>query len=115
MSSKYVISVNNHRWGSVNNEEATVEITGIEGHATYGFFSSTLMAFFLDQAPFCWTTDYPCFGLRVTLPIGFGARVVLWCAILLASLHMVILGSWDHNLVLHLAFLPIGVYSVLRV
>ena len=31
----------------------------------------------LDQGPFCGATDCPCFGLRVTLHMGFKARVVL--------------------------------------
>ena len=43
----------------------------------------------LDQSPFCGASDsdYPCFGLGVTLSMGFKARVVL----LPACLHAVIL------------------------
>ena len=31
--------------------------------------------FLLDQGTFCGATDYPYFGLRVTLPMDFKARV----------------------------------------
>ena len=40
--------------------------------------------FLMDQAPFCGATDYPCFGLRVTVPMGFKSRVDLSPALLLA-------------------------------
>ena len=37
----------------------------------------TIAGFFLNQGPFCGATDCPYFGLRVTLPMGFKAGVVL--------------------------------------
>ena len=42
--------------------------------------------FLLDQGPFLGATDYPFFGLRVTLSMGFKARVVLSPAHLLACM-----------------------------
>ena len=38
----------------------------------------------LDQGLFCEATDCPCFGLRVTLPMGFKGRVILSPALVLA-------------------------------
>ena len=37
--------------------------------------------FLLHQGPFCGATDYPYFGLCVTLPIGYKATVVLLLAL----------------------------------
>ena len=42
--------------------------------------------FLLDQGPFCGATDCPCFGLCVTLPMGFKSRVVLSPAHVLACI-----------------------------
>ena len=39
--------------------------------------SKIFLNFLLDQGPFCEATDSPYFVLRVTLPMGFKARVVL--------------------------------------
>ena len=36
-----------------------------------------VLNFLLDQGPFCGATDCPYFGLHVTLPLGYKARVVL--------------------------------------
>ena len=46
----------------------------------FGFFKKILM----DQGPFCGAIDFPYFGLRVILPMGFKARVVLSLALPLA-------------------------------
>ena len=42
-------------------------------HVFVFFFLNVL----LNQSPFCGAIDCPYFGLRVTLPMGFKARVVL--------------------------------------
>ena len=49
-------------------------------HSFWCFF----LNFYLDQGLFCGTTDCPYFGLLMTLPMGFKARVVLSPAHLLA-------------------------------
>ena len=43
-----------------------------------------LKTYLLDQGPFCGATDYSYFGLRVPLPMGFKARVVLSTALILS-------------------------------
>ena len=49
-------------------------------------FKTFLKKFLLDQGPFCGATDCSYFGLCVTLPMGFKARVVLSPAHLLACM-----------------------------
>ena len=67
-----------------------------------------LFSFLLDQGPFCRATDCPCFGLCVTLPMGFKARVVLLPAHSLACVQW----TQGSHLVLHLPFLLIMVFTV---
>ena len=55
-----------------------------------------ILFFLLNQGPFCQDTDCSYFGLRVTLPMGFKARVVP-----LYGEHK------GHTVVLHLPFPPI--------
>ena len=49
---------------------------------------TSFFKFLLNQGSFCGATDYSCFGLCVTLHMGFKARVVL-------SLHIYLLASGE--------------------
>ena len=73
-----------------------------------GFFWVFFNIFCLDQGPFCGTTDCSCFGLRVSFLRGFKSRVDISPALFLAC----VLWSWRSQLVRHLPFPPIGVYTV---
>ena len=47
-------------------------------------FGNFFVNFLLDKGPFCGPTDYPYFGLCVTIHMGFKARMVLSPALLLS-------------------------------
>ena len=72
------------------------------------YFFFFLKSFCLDQGPFCGANDCSWFGLCVSFLMDFKSRADISPALFLAC----VLWSWRSQLVWHLPFPPIGVYTV---
>ena len=70
----------------------TAPVGEVHRRGTWGFFVCFfLKVFWGDKSLFCGATSALCFGLQLTLPVGFKARVAPSSPALCSRLHVMIL------------------------